>query len=107
MLITEVRIPQMRFFESLLRNGCTVERLEGQTVVLAFKPGLASHKERLERPENLRLVEMALKELTGQEYRIRCVILNDAGSPPGGRGHLVRAALAAGAQRTHDPQEAP
>lgn len=101
-VIKDVRIPQLRFIESLLRNGCTVERLEGQTLILGFKPGLTSHKERMEKPENLRLAERAVKELTGTEYRIRCVMVGQGPPPPRqgeAKGHLVRAALDAGARR--------
>lgn len=96
----------MRFLESLLRTGCTLEKVEGQTLFLGFKPTHLSHKERLERPENLRLVEQALKELAGVEYRIRCVVVNASDNPAaaGAKGHLVRAALDAGARRmSHEP----
>ena len=74
--------------------------MSGELITLGFKPALASHKERMERPENLHMAEVALKELTGAAYRIRCIILEQpAGSPSAPGGHLVQAALNAGARR--------
>ena len=94
-----VKVPQMKFIESLLRNGCTIEEMDGQDLVLGFKPGLVSHKQRMERPENLRMAEQAIQELTGTAYRIRCVIVEQDGPPQStASGHLVRAALDAGAR---------
>ncbi len=109
-VIREVKVPQIKFVESLLHsNGCQVENVDGVTIILGFKPNLAIHKDRVEKPENLRFVEQALKELTGKDYRIRCVITN--GERPASQqaepGHLVQAALNAGARRiSHEPQEA-
>ena len=105
-LVKELRVPRMRFIESLLRNGCTVEKVEGEQVTLGFKRSWTIHKERMERPENLRLAEQALEELTGTRYRIRCVILasSDPAQSADPRGHLVRAALDAGARRLPDGQ---
>ncbi len=100
-MLKEGRVPQMRFIESLLRNGCSVERIEGNHVVLGFRGAFSSHKERIEKPENLRLAEMAIQELTGAGYRIRCVLVENGAPAPAGdaRGHLVRAALEAGAKQ--------
>ncbi len=106
-LIKEVKIPQLKFIESLLRNGCSIEDVDGGFITLGFRPGLASHKERVERPESLRLVEEAVKELTGTPYRIRCTLVEQPpGAPSSGGGHLVQAAIKAGAKRV-PPQEMP
>ncbi len=108
-LLKEVKVPQMRFIESLFRSGCVIDRIEEQILVLSFRPALASHKERMERPENLRYAEDAIRQLSGTPYRIRC-ILNDnpTGSQPpngGAGGHLVQAALNAGARRVNPPSQ--
>ncbi|MEK7216639.1 MAG: hypothetical protein AAB289_13695, partial [Chloroflexota bacterium] len=102
-MIKEVRVPQMKFIESLLRNGCSVERIEDNQVVLGFRAALSSHKERIEKPEALRMAEMAIQELTGVAYRIRCVVVENGAptSAADARGHLVRAALEAGAKQVN------
>jgi hypothetical protein len=97
-VIKEVRVPQQKFIEAILRNGCSVEDVAGEIITFGFKPGLVSHKERIERPENLRLAETALKELTGADYRIRCIIVEQPAGATAG-GHLVQAAINAGARR--------
>ena len=105
--VREVKVPQIKFVESLLHsNGCQVENVDGLTIILGFKPNLAIHKDRVEKPENLRFVEQALKEMTGKDYRIRCILLNGErpSSQADSKGHLVQAALNAGARRiSHEP----
>ena len=103
-LLREVQIPQLKFIEAILRNGCSVEAVENESIVIGFKEGMRSHKDRIEKPEALRLAEAAVRELTGTPYRLRFVVVEQpAGAPPSRQsGHLVQAAINAGAR--HVPQ---
>jgi DNA polymerase III gamma/tau subunit len=102
-LIRGIKLPTVRFIESLLNSQhCTVEAVENNTITLGFNSNFKAHKDRLDQDANRRLIEQGLKELTGVDYRIRVVLVDNGGQPQQTetpKGHLVRAALDAGARR--------
>ena len=109
-VIRQVQLPKVRFIEALLRSQhCTVERVEANNVTIGFRAALKVHKDRVEQDANMRMIEQGIKQLTGVDYRVRIVLVENGAAGPGGggeppKGHLVRAALDAGARRV--PPEA-
>jgi len=102
--IKEVRIPANKFIEALLRNGCAVQSIGEDTIVLGFKH--PSHKERIEQPNNLRLAEAALQLLLGKSYRLQCVVdVEGMANSSRQGGHLVRAVIEMGGKLREDRQE--
>lgn len=101
-LMKEVQVPQNKTVQALLRNGCSVESIDTDTLVLGFREAMKSHIERIEKPDALRLAEAAVKDLTGTAYRIRCIVVEQAAGGRAG-GHLIEAAMQAGARRVQDP----
>ncbi|MFQ5826718.1 MAG: hypothetical protein ACE5IA_05100, partial [Dehalococcoidia bacterium] len=68
--------------------------LEGETLVLGFYHSF--HKDKIEDPKYRYLIERKLGQIFGVSYRIECTLVErkKAAQP---RGHLIDAALEAGA----------
>lgn len=61
---------------ALLVEGRLLE-VSDQEVTLGFPPGCQFHRERLEMAENKRVVEEALRRLTGRQLRVRTLLLSE------------------------------
>jgi hypothetical protein len=64
----------------LLRSGSRPVSVENDTLVLAF--GFEIHKQNLEKPENMRIVEKIISDYLGHPCKIHCVVDNK-------KNHLV------------------
>ena len=112
-IIRQLQIPNDKFIGPLIKSKfCTVQKVDGGTITLGFTSSFKAHKDRLDLDANRRLVEQALKAACGVDYRLRVILVDnvsdgpnetpnganpsDGPSPKG--GHLVRAALNAGAR---------
>jgi DNA polymerase-3 subunit gamma/tau len=69
-LLNAIR-PRSRSVEALLKS-CEPISVQGDLVTLGFYH--AFHKERMDEDRNRRVVEEALAEVGGQDYRVRCVM---------------------------------
>jgi hypothetical protein len=112
-IIRQLHIPNDKFIGPLIKSKfCAVMKLEGNVITLGFTANFKAHKDRLDQDANRRLVEQAMRAACGVDYRLRVVVVDNGsdgpneaangakppnGSPQGG-GHLVRAALNAGAR---------
>ncbi len=61
--------------DAFLRSACEPVGLEDDTLVLGFY--YAFHKEKIEDPKYKYLVERKLKEVFGQPYKIRCILVDE------------------------------
>lgn len=65
-----------RTVEALLREGNPGQSHSGKFVI-EFSPEFKFHWENIKRPDNLRLVEEAILEATGQELKVECLLKED------------------------------
>ncbi|MBI4300492.1 MAG: hypothetical protein HY677_05090 [Chloroflexi bacterium] len=91
--------------DAWLRGSCQPERIDDNTVVLGFYH--AFHKEKVEMPENKRLVEQALTHVLGAPYQLRCILSSrerKPNPPVVGGGHLVRAVQEMGGRVVYEKE---
>ena len=97
-----INVPQMKILANILQTICSADRIEGETLVLSFQPVMAAHRKRIE--DNIRIAEDAIRQATGTNYRIRCILSEATATQDSPQsGHLVEAALKAGARRVTPP----
>jgi len=65
-----------------LLEGATPTSLDGDRLTLAFAPGADFHRRQVEEERNLRLVQDALHDVTGQRFAIVTTIAETAEAPP-------------------------
>ncbi|MFP3897744.1 MAG: DNA polymerase III subunit gamma/tau [Dehalococcoidia bacterium] len=85
--------------DAFLRSACDPIDLEDDTLVLGFY--YSFHKEKIEDAKYRHLVEKKLKEVFGQPYKIRCVMVDSKGAVPcqaETQNPVVKAALEMGAR---------
>ena len=89
--------------DAFLRSACDPIDLEDDTLVLGFY--YSFHKEKIEDSKYRHLVEKKLKEVFGQPYKIRCVMVDSKGAVPcqaETQNPVVKAALEMGARISED-----
>jgi DNA polymerase III subunit gamma/tau len=85
--------------DAFLRSACDPVALEDDTVVLGFY--YSFHKEKIEDSKYRHLVEKKLKEVFGQPYKIRCILVDskkEIPSPARTQNPVIKAALEMGAR---------
>jgi len=85
--------------DAFLRSACEPVALEDDTLVLGFY--YSFHKEKIEDPKYRHLVERKLKEVFGQPYKLKCILVDYKRKiPPPAKEHssLIKAALEMGAE---------
>jgi len=85
--------------DAFLRSACDPVALEDDTLVLGFY--YSFHKEKIEDAKYRHLVEKKLKEVFGQPYKIRCILVDSKREvPPQARTQnpVIKAALEMGAK---------
>lgn len=53
---------------------CEPKEISGNKIKLYFKSGYTFHKEKIEEPENIKLIKSVLTEVFGKEYGIECCL---------------------------------
>lgn len=53
---------------------CEPKNIVGDKIQLCFKSGYTFHKEKIEEPENIKIIQTVLKEELGVDYRLECYI---------------------------------
>jgi DNA polymerase-3 subunit gamma/tau len=109
--IDEVRSQWRRFIQSLrgegssgnldafLRSACKPVSLEGDILTLGFY--YPFHKEKIEDPKYRHLIERKLREVFGQTYTIKCILVDHKRENPSQmreQSPLIKAALEMGAK---------
>ena len=87
--------------DAFLRSACEPLALEDDTLVLGFY--YSFHKEKIEDPKYRYLVERKLREVFGQPYKIKCILIDHKRKiPPHSEEQtpLIKAALEMGAKIT-------
>ncbi|MBI4294876.1 MAG: DNA polymerase III subunit gamma/tau [Chloroflexi bacterium] len=79
--------------DAFLRSACEPVALEKDTLVLGFYHSF--HKEKIENPKYLHLVEKKLNQVFGGPYRVKCVLTEQKKKTS---EHLIKAALEMGAR---------
>ncbi|ADG80964.1 DNA polymerase III subunit gamma/tau [Thermincola potens] len=51
--------------------------LSGRRLIIAFPEDYAFHKENIEKPENREIIEKVIKDITGEEIRVKCKFLSE------------------------------
>ncbi len=91
-----------RFNIGALLRDCKSQRLEGDTLVLAFahRSHLERMQEELNDPQSMRTMSEALSNLLGAPYQLKLTLMdeNGSGNGPSTQSPLVRAALSMGAR---------
>jgi DNA polymerase-3 subunit gamma/tau len=83
--------------DAFLRSACEPMALEDDTLTLGFY--YSFHKEKIEDPKYRHLVERKIKEVFGQPYKLKCILVNlKRRVPPQTQSPLVKAALEMGAE---------
>ncbi|TET42690.1 MAG: DNA polymerase III subunit gamma/tau [Dehalococcoidia bacterium] len=83
--------------DAFLRSACEPMALEDDTLTLGFY--YSFHKEKIEDPKYRHLVERKLKEVFGQPYKLKCILVNlKRKVPPQTQSPLIKAALEMGAE---------
>jgi len=85
--------------DAFLRSACEPVALEDDTLVLGFY--YSFHKEKIEDPKYQHLVERKLKEVFGQPYKLKCILVDYKRKiPPQAKEQspLIKAALEMGAE---------
>ncbi len=62
---------------SLLQEARPVD-LEGNTLVIGFSPGAEFHKNQVEKQDNISVLAGVLRDMTGDDLRVRCIISEGA-----------------------------
>ena len=99
-----------RFNIGALLRDCKEQRIEGETLVLAFahRSHLERMQEEIDDPQGQKTVEEALLKSLGTSYRLRVVLADDSGvgnGPSAAQSPLVRAALSMGARITEEREQ--
>lgn len=81
-----------RTVEALLREG-KPGGFRGGRFTIEFSPEFRFHCENIKRPENSRLVEEALLELTGKNIKLECVLGESSRESGGEQPEILRRAL--------------
>jgi DNA polymerase-3 subunit gamma/tau len=85
--------------DAFLRSACDPVALEDDTLVLGFY--YSFHKEKIEDAKYRHLVEKKLKEVFGQPYKIRCILVDSKREVPSQartQNPVIKAALEMGAK---------
>jgi DNA polymerase-3 subunit gamma/tau len=83
--------------DAFLRSACEPMALEDDILTLGFY--YSFHKEKIEDRKYRYLVERKLEEVFGQQYRLKCVLVNHKREvPPQTHNPLIKAALEMGAE---------
>jgi len=85
--------------DAFLRSACKPVALEDDTLILGFY--YPFHKEKIEDPKYRQLIEKKLKEVFGQPYKVRCILVDHKRKIPpqaGEQSPLIKAALEMGAK---------
>ena len=85
--------------DAFLRSACDPIALEDDTLVLGFY--YSFHKEKIEDAKYRHLVEKKLKEVFGQPYKIRCILVDSKREIPSQtrtQNPVIKAALEMGAR---------
>jgi hypothetical protein len=85
--------------DAFLRSACEPVALEDDTLVLGFY--YSFHKEKIEDPKYQHLVERKLKEVFGQPYKLKCIVVDYKRKIPPQvkeQSPLIKAALEMGAE---------
>ncbi len=85
--------------DAFLRSACEPVSLEGNTLVLGFY--YRFHKEKIEDPKYQYLIKRKLKEVFGQPYELRCILISrdkKTSSQNELKSSVIRAALEMGAK---------
>jgi len=84
-----------------LNGTCEIKSVENGVLVLAFYQQFGLHREKIETPDNRRIVEEAASRVLGQTITLECTV-GERQRPEGGPsmrgGHLVQAARQMGAR---------
>ena len=92
--------------DAFLRSACDPIALEDDTVVLGFY--YSFHKEKIEDTKYRHLVEKKLKEVFGQPYKIRCILVDSKREIPSQtktQNPVIKAALEMGAKISEEELE--
>jgi len=92
--------------DAFLRSACDPIALEDDTVVLGFY--YSFHKEKIEDTKYRHLVEKKLKEVFGQPYKIRCILVDSKREIPSQtktQNPVIKAALEMGARISEEELE--
>ncbi len=84
-----------------LNGTCEIKSLENGVLVLAFYQQSNFHREKIDTPDNRRIVEEAASRLMGQTITVECTVCERQraeGKPSMRGGHLVQAARQMGAR---------
>jgi len=84
-----------------LNGTCEIKSLENGVLVLAFYQHFDFHRQKIETPDNRRVVEEAASRLMGQTITLECTVCEHQraeGKPSLRGGHLVQAARQMGAR---------
>ena len=84
-----------------LNGTCEIKSLENGVLVLAFYQQSNFHREKIDTPDNRRIVEEAASRLMGQTITLECTVCERQraeGKPSMRGGHLVQAARQMGAR---------
>jgi len=85
--------------DAFLRSACEPVALEDNTLILGFY--YPFHKEKIEDPKYSHLIEKKLKEVFGQPYKVKCILVEQKREiPPQAREQspLIKAVLEMGAK---------
>jgi len=92
--------------DAFLRSACDPIALEDDTLVLGFY--YSFHKEKIEDSKYRHLVEKKLKEVFGQPYKIRCILVDSKREIPSQaktQNPVIKAALEMGARISEEELE--
>jgi DNA polymerase-3 subunit gamma/tau len=92
--------------DAFLRSACDPVALEDDTLVLGFY--YSFHKEKIEDAKYRHLVEKKLKEVFGQPYKIRCILVDSKREIPSQartQNPVIKAALEMGARISEEELE--
>lgn len=56
-------------------------RLEGKKLILSYKAGCSFHKEKMEKPENLKVLQDVLASTYNESIRVKCVMQEEVSQP--------------------------
>ena len=86
--------------DALLRSACEPVSINDDNIVLGFY--YEFHKEKIEDPKYRHMVEAKVKEIFGNPYKLRCIIVEKKEKP---KSYLVNEALKMGAEPVDEENE--
>jgi hypothetical protein len=86
--------------DALLRSACEPVSVDGDTIVLGFY--YEFHKEKIEDPKYRHMVEAKVREIFGNPYKLRCIIVE---KQPKAASYLLDEALKMGALPVDEENE--